>query len=97
MWRLPGGTLHLVLLVLLTYAIRRWSILRRLGVLSLLRNIPFLRPYMKDVAKVQQVSQRANSMQGRMARYSPDVKGRRESKQAAVQRQRGAYAPFWSC
>jgi len=88
-WTYVGGCLVvlfiLVMLVLLTYAIRRWSILRRLGVLSLLRRIPFLRPYMKDVAKVQQVSQRAGAMQGRMARYSPDVKGRRESKQAAVQ------------
>ena len=88
-WTYVGGCLVvlfiLVMLVLLTYAVRRWSILRRLGGLSLLRRIPFLRPYMKDVAKVQQVSQRAGAMQGRMARYSPDVKGRRESKQAAVQ------------
>jgi hypothetical protein len=73
----------LLLLILLTWAIRRFSILRRLGVMSLLRNIPFLRPYMKDVAKVQQVGQRANSMQGRMGRYMPDAKGSRSSGQAA--------------
>ena len=78
-WTYIGGCLVVLLvvglLIFLTWAVRRFSSVRRLGVLSLLRQIPFLRPYMKDVAKVQQASQRANAMQGRMARYAPDVKG----------------------
>jgi hypothetical protein len=82
-WTYIGGCLAVLfivaMLIFLTWAVRRFSILRRLGVLSLLRQIPFLRPYMKDVAKVQQVSQRAHSMKGRMGRYAPDVKGSRDS------------------
>jgi hypothetical protein len=70
----------LVLLVGSAWAVRRYSILQKLRLTSLVRRIPFLRPYMREAAQVQQVGHRARRMQGQAARFSPHVRGQSQGK-----------------
>jgi hypothetical protein len=70
----------LIMMSVLLILIRRFPILQRLGLQSMLRRLPFLRPYMAEAAQVQQVGQRARHMKGQMGRYMPDVQGQRQGK-----------------
>jgi pSer/pThr/pTyr-binding forkhead associated (FHA) protein len=77
-----------VLLIGFVYLGRRSPILRRLGLVGMLRRVPFLRPYFHDVYKVESQANRASSMKYRAGRYSSDVKsagsGRKDKPQLAA-------------
>jgi len=74
-----GGCLLLILafavIIGLTYLGRRSSLLQRLGIVNMVRRIPFLSPYFQDVYRAQGKVQRGQMMGRRASRYSADVKG----------------------
>jgi hypothetical protein len=85
-WPVLGGCLAVTFVLLLligsTWAVRRYSILQKLRLTSLVRRIPFLRPYMREAAQVQQVGHRARRMKGQAGRFSPHVRGQSQGKPA---------------
>ncbi len=74
-----GGCLLLIvafaLLIGITYLGRKSTLLHRLGLVNLVRRIPFLRPYFKDVYQAQSKVRQGKMMGQRASRYSADVKG----------------------
>ncbi|MGD8586017.1 MAG: FHA domain-containing protein [Chloroflexota bacterium] len=74
-----GGCLLLIVafavIVGITYLGRRSSLLRRLGLVSMVRRIPFLRPYFQDVSRAQGQLRRGKMVGQRASRYSADVRG----------------------
>lgn len=88
LWPVLGGcfavTLLLVLLIGSAWAVRRFSILQKLRLTSLVRRIPFLRPYMREAAQVQQVAHRGRRMKGQAGRFSPHVRGQSQGKPSAA-------------
>jgi hypothetical protein len=79
-----GVTFLLVLLIGSAWAVRRFRILQKLRLTSLARRIPFLRPYMREAAQVQQIGHRAQRMRGQAGRFSPHVRGQRQGQPAAA-------------
>jgi hypothetical protein len=77
-------TFVLILLIGTTWAVRRYSILQRLRLTSLVRRIPFLRPYIREAAQVQQVGFRARRMKQQAGRFSPHVRGQSQGKPSAA-------------
>ncbi|MGD2049835.1 MAG: FHA domain-containing protein [Chloroflexota bacterium] len=76
-----GGCFLVVFLLLLivgiTIAGQRSSLVRRLGLVSLMRRIPFLRSYFSDAYQARGQLRRAERGQQQLRRYSSDVKGSR--------------------
>jgi hypothetical protein len=70
----------LVLFAVIAYFSRRSPLLQRLGLMGLVRRIPFLRPYVQDVYEVQQVARQAQYYKGQASRYAPEVRGQRDVK-----------------
>jgi len=74
-----GGCLLLILafavIIGLTYMGRRSRLLQRLGIVNMMRRIPFLGPYFQDVYRAQNKLRQGQMMQQRASRYSSDVKG----------------------
>ncbi len=74
-----GGCLLLIvaaaIIIGITYLGRKSSLLRRLGLVSMVRRIPFLRPYFQDVSRAQGQLRRGKMMGQRASRYSADVRG----------------------
>lgn len=77
-----GGCFAVLFLLLLFAAIaylsRRSPLLQRLGLMGLVRRIPFLRPYVQDVYEVQQLGRQAQYYKGQASRYAPEVRGQRD-------------------
>lgn len=69
----------LVLIVGITIAGRRSSLVQRLGLVSLLRRIPFLRSYVQDASRAQRYVRQADRVGKQARRYSSDVQGGRQS------------------
>jgi hypothetical protein len=67
----------LILLIGITIVAQRSTLVRRLGIVSLMRRIPFLRSYFPDVYRAQGQLRRADRAQQQLRRYSSDVKGSR--------------------
>jgi hypothetical protein len=65
----------LILLVGLTIIARKSPLVQRLGLVSFMRRIPFLRPYFQDAYSAQSKMRRGDQMKRRASRYSSDVKG----------------------
>jgi hypothetical protein len=65
----------IVLLIGLTILARKSPLMQRLGLVSFMRRIPFLRPYFQDVSRAQSKMRRGDQMRRRASRYSSDVKG----------------------
>ncbi len=63
-----------VLIVGITYVGRKSPLVYRLGLVSFMRRIPFLRPYFQDVSRAESKLRRGDSMRRRASRYSSDVK-----------------------
>lgn len=82
LWAIVGGCLLLLviigLLALVIWAVRKWGIMHKLRIPGLLRRIPFLRPYIRNVAQVQRVQNRAKRAQQQFSRYAPDARGQKD-------------------
>lgn len=76
----------LVLLIGITIAARRSPLVQRLGIVSLMRRIPFLRSYFSDAYRVQGKFRQADRAQQQLRRYSSDVKGARSKSGPAARR-----------
>lgn len=72
----------LVLLIGITVAARNSTLVQRLGLVSLMRRIPFLRSYFQDAYKVRGQVRRAERGQDRLRRYSSNVQGSRNNAQS---------------
>jgi hypothetical protein len=74
----------LVVLLLLfagiAYLSRRSPLLQRLGIMGLLRRVPFIKPYVQDIYEVQQAGRKAQYYKGQVSRFAPDVRGQRDVK-----------------
>ncbi len=70
--------LLLVLIVGITIAARKSTLVQRLGLVSLLRRIPFLRSYVQDASRAQGQLRRADRVGRQARRYSSDVQGGRQ-------------------
>jgi hypothetical protein len=76
-----GGCLLLILVVAIiigiTYMGRKSRLLNSLRIPSLMRRIPFLRPYFQEVSKLRGTVRKGKRLEQRASRYSSDVKGAR--------------------
>jgi len=74
----------LVIIVGITIAGRNSTLIQRLGLVSLLRRVPFLRSYVQDATRAQGKLRRVDRVQRQARRYSSDVQGGRQSAKNSV-------------
>ena len=70
-----GTTVMVIIVFALMWFLRNSTLFRSLGLSNILARIPFLRPYMSTVRRMERYGRQANRVKGQISRYDSSARG----------------------